>query len=141
MSEENVQIVKRCMKFWEDRDLSAALEFFDPDIEFDLSRNVFNPAVYRGISGLEQMVSVIDDAWDEFRAGTDKFVDAGDQVVTAIRIKGKGPGSGVEVSMPLFQVWTLRNSKVVRVVGGYRDWSEALEAAGLMEQDAQTDSS
>jgi ketosteroid isomerase-like protein len=141
MLQENVEIVKRCMRFWETRDLSLARELLDPNIEFDLSRNVLNPAIYRGISGVEQMVTVIDDDWDEFCADPDEFVDAGDQVVAAVIIKGTGPGSGVEVSMRLFQVWTLRDSKVVRVVGGFRDRQEALEAMGLTEQDARADSS
>jgi ketosteroid isomerase-like protein len=140
MSQENVEIVRRCLEFWVNRDWSGAPELVDPNVEFDLSRNVFNPAVYRGISGLEQLMSVVDDAWDEFRADPDEFMDAGDQVVTAITLKGKGPGSGLEVSMKIFQVWTLRRSKVVRMVGGYRDRNEALEALGLSEQDAHADS-
>ena len=132
MSQENVEIVRRCLEFWIRRDWSAALDLLDPTVEFDLSRNVFNPAVYCGTSGIERMVSVVDDAWDEFRANADEFIDAGDQVVAAITITGKGPGSGVEVSMQLFHVWTLRRSKVVRMVS-YRDRPEALEAAGLSE--------
>jgi ketosteroid isomerase-like protein len=92
MSQENVEIVKQCMKFWDDRDLSPAHEFLDPGVEFDLSRNIFNPRVYRGISGFEQMVSAIDDAWDDFRVDTDAFIDAGDNVVTAVTVKGRGPG-------------------------------------------------
>ena len=35
--------------------------------------------------------------------------------------------------MRIFQVWTLRDSKVVRMVGGYRNRPEALEAAGLKD--------
>jgi hypothetical protein len=40
--------------------------------------------------------------------------------------------------MKIFQVWTLRGSKVVRMVGGYRDRNEALEAVGLSEQGAHS---
>jgi ketosteroid isomerase-like protein len=140
MSQENVKVVKRCMRFWYDRDWSPAPELFDPDVEFDLSRNVFNPDIYRGISDLQRLVSAVDEAWDDFRIDTDAVIDAGDNVVTAVTVKGKGPGSGVDVSMRIFQVWTLRDSKVVRVVGGYRDRAEALEAAGLSEQDAHAGS-
>ena len=128
------------MKFWEDRDWSPAPELFDPDVEFDLSRNIFNPDVYRGIAGLERLVAAVDDAWDEFRVDMSDFIDAGDQVVSAVTVRGKGPGSGVNVSMQIFQVWTVRDSKVVRMVGGYRDRAEALEAAGLSVQDADADS-
>jgi ketosteroid isomerase-like protein len=134
MSRENVEIVRRCLEFWGQRDLlSRAPEVLDPDVEFDLSRNIFNPHIYRGLSGLERMVSGTDDAWDDFRFVPEEVIDAGDNVVTAVTIQGKGKGSGVDVRMQVFQVWTLRDSKVVRVVGGYRDRSEALEAAGLRE--------
>jgi hypothetical protein len=35
--------------------------------------------------------------------------------------------------MHLFNVWELRDGKVVRYEGGYRDRDEALKAAGLSE--------
>jgi ketosteroid isomerase-like protein len=105
----------------------------DPDVEIDLSRNVFNPDVYRGHSGVERWRDVVDEVWDDFHAMLDELIDAGDDVVTASTIQGKGRESGVDVKMRLFQVWTLRDSKVVRLVGGYRDRAEALEAVGLSE--------
>jgi ketosteroid isomerase-like protein len=62
MSQENVETVRRCLGFWAERDWSAAPELLDPDVEFDLSRNIFNPAVYRGVSGLQRLISGADDA-------------------------------------------------------------------------------
>ncbi len=35
--------------------------------------------------------------------------------------------------MRLFNVWQLRDGEVVRMIGGYRERSDALEAAGLSE--------
>ena len=137
MSHENVEIVRRCLEFWANRDWSVALELLDPSVEFDLSRRVFNPTVYRGIAEVEQLVSGADAAWDNFRVTTDDLIDAGDRVLAALTIKGKGRESGIDVSMQIFQIWTLRGAKVVRMVSGYRDRSEALEAAGLSESDAQ----
>jgi ketosteroid isomerase-like protein len=142
MSQENLEIVRRCAEFMNRRDLSQLFELVDPEIEVDLSRNIFNPDIYRGHAGLERWRSVIDDVWDDFRGVIEETIDAGDdKVVAAATIHGTGKGSGVEVKMQLFQVWTLRDSKVVRLVGGYRDRAEALEAAGLSEQDAHADSS
>jgi ketosteroid isomerase-like protein len=136
MSRENVEIVRRCVEAMNPRDLSAELppdllELVDPDAELDLSRNVFNPAVYRGHSGLEQWRSEVVDVWESFHGELEELIDAGERVVTATTIRGKGKGSGVDVEMLVFQVWTVRDSKVVRLVGGYRDRSEALEDAGL----------
>jgi ketosteroid isomerase-like protein len=134
MSQENVEVVRRCAEFMNRRDLSQLFELVDPEVEVDLSRNIFNPDIYRGHAGLERWRSGIDDVWDDFRAVIEETIDAGDdKVVAASTIHGTGKGSGVEVKMQLFQVWMLRDSKVVRLVGGYRDRAEALEAAGLSE--------
>jgi ketosteroid isomerase-like protein len=133
MSQENVEIVRRAGEHWTSRDLSRMSEVFDPEVVVDLSRNVFNPAVYRGYEGVRRWVEAVDEMWDEFEAKIEELIDAGDQVFSAARIKGKGRGSGVEVSMRTFGVFTLRNGRLVRYVGGYRDRAEALKAAGLSE--------
>jgi ketosteroid isomerase-like protein len=133
MSQENVEIVRRAAEFWTDRDFSPMAEIFDPEIVVDLSRNVFNPDVYRGYEGVRRWVEVVDEMWDEFEAKIEETIDAGDRVFSAARITGKGRGSGVEVSMRTFGVFTVRNGRLVRYVGGYRDRGEALEAAGLSE--------
>jgi hypothetical protein len=78
-------------------------EIFDPDIVVDLSRNVFNPDVYRGYERVRRWVEVVDEMWDEFEAKIE------------------------------FGVFTVRNGRLVRYIGGYRDRREALEAAGLSE--------
>jgi ketosteroid isomerase-like protein len=126
----SAEIVRRIYALWESREWSAIPDFFEPDIEIDLSRNVFNADVYRGHAGIERYLKSVDEVWEEFRIVPEEFIDAGDHVVTRVTIRGKGKGSGVEVTMQLFNIWTFRESKVVRIVGGYRDRSEALAAAG-----------
>ena len=133
MSEENVEIVRRCMEYWDRRDDSFLTELVDPDAVLDLSRNVFNPDVYRGYEGFRRYVEVVEEMWEDFEARPEEFIDGGESVVVAVRISGKGRESGVATEMQLFNVWTLREGKVVRITGGYRDRAEALEAAGLSE--------
>jgi ketosteroid isomerase-like protein len=132
MSEENVEIVRRCYGFWTDRDFSPFPELAHPDVVIDLSRNVFNPATYRGLDGLRRWIEQVDEMWDSFLIEPEEFIDAGDSVFVASRISGRGRG-GVEAEMRAFAVWTLREGKVSRFRGGYRDRAEALEAAGLSE--------
>jgi ketosteroid isomerase-like protein len=99
----------------------------------DLSRNVFNPGIHRGLGGFRRFVDQIDQMWENFRITPDEFLDAGDNVFVAYRISGKGRGSGIETEMRVFGVWTLREGKVSLFTGGYRNRTEALEAAGLSE--------
>jgi ketosteroid isomerase-like protein len=132
VSQQNVEIVRRCIESMNRRDVAHLRELLDPEIELDLSRNIFNPDVYRGRAGIERFRSVVEDVWDDFHTVLDEVIDVGDGVVvTAVTMAGTGKESGVDVAMRVFQVWTLRGSKVVRIVGGYRNRAEALEAAGL----------
>jgi ketosteroid isomerase-like protein len=138
MASENVEIVRRFNDAINLHDLSAGIppglyELLDPDAELDLSRNVFNPAVYHGRSGVERWRRAVLDVWESFHGELEELIDAGDKVVTQVLIRGRGRESGVDVEMRVFQVWTVRDSKVVRVVGGYRDRAEALEDAGLKQ--------
>lgn len=136
ISEQNVEIVRRCYELLNRREFTRELELYDPEIEVDNSRLVFNPDVYRGHAGIERWMRMVEETWDDFRLVPKEFVDAGDNVVAAVVLHGKGKRSGVEVKGQLFAVWTLRDSKVLRIAGGYRDRSDALAAAGFREQTA-----
>jgi ketosteroid isomerase-like protein len=131
VSHHNVEIVQSCYRVMEQRDWSVLPELLDPDFELDLSRNVFNPEVYRGHAGMERFATIVDDMWDDFQLVPIEFIDAGDKIVAAVTLRGKGKGSGVEVEMTTFTVFTVRDSKIVHALGGYRDRAEALEAAGV----------
>jgi ketosteroid isomerase-like protein len=133
MSQENVEVVRRCYGFWTNRDFSLLTEVVDPDAVLDLSRNVFNPGIHHGFDDLRRFLEQVDEAWENFQIEPEELIDGDDHVFAAVRMSGRGRGSGVEVEMQLFAVWTLREGKVLRLTGGYRDRAEALEAAGLRE--------
>ena len=133
MSRENVQVVRAVYGAMNDREFSRMSELLHPDVEFDLSRNILNPDVYRGYDGAERLVGAIEDVWDDFRFEIQELIDVGDHVVAEVTMAGRGRGSGVEAEMQVFNVVTLSQGKVVRVAGGYRDRADAFEAAGLQE--------
>jgi ketosteroid isomerase-like protein len=133
MSQENVEVVRRCFGLWVSRDLSDLPQLAHPDVVLDVSRRVFNPAVYRGYDGFERFGEQVDEAWEGFRFEIEELVDAGECVVAATRLRGRGRSSGVEAEMREFSVWTLRDGRVSRVSGGYRERAVAFEAAGLSE--------
>jgi ketosteroid isomerase-like protein len=133
MSQENVEIVRSVLAAISAGDRDKALAFADPEIVVDMTRNVFNPATYVGISGLQRMIADMDETWEEIHTEPYEYIDAGDRVVVIGQLVGRGKGSGVEVERPTAHVWTVRNGRVVRWVLNYTNRSEALEAAGLEE--------
>jgi ketosteroid isomerase-like protein len=98
MSQDNVEIVRRIYEAFnegnrrERAERSRYPEFFAPDIELDLSRNVFNPVTDRGYEGIERLVGMVNDVWDDFRFEVEELIDAGDHVVAQVKLLGKGEG-------------------------------------------------
>src|ERR1700752_991289 len=84
------------------------------DVEIDMSRRVFNPAVYHGIAGLRRLNDEIRDVWEEFRVVPEQFIDAGDRVVVLETSHARGRGSGVELETETYAtIWTLRDGPVM----------------------------
>jgi ketosteroid isomerase-like protein len=117
MSQENVEVVRRVYSSWPDPDLAASAGLVHPDVVIDLSRNVFNPGIHRGLDGFRRFLEQVDEMWQNFRITPEEFLDAGDNVFVAYRISGKGRGSGIETEMRLFGVWTLREGRVLETAG------------------------
>ena len=138
MSQENVEIVRRAMDAFNTQDRDRFLSFMDPEIEFE---SLVEQKTYRGFAGMEQYRDDIDAVMDDFHTEEDRFLDAGrDRVLHLYRVVGRGAGSGVPVSRNNAILWQLRNGKLLKGQV-YLDQREALEAVGLSEQDAHSDTS
>jgi len=144
MSEENVEIVRRLLELFRnrdstadaefgERDVAAAIELFHPDFELDTNRAPM-PDLRGRFRGLRDVMGIWRgwlEAWDGLEFD-EELTDAGDNVLAAIKRQTmRGKGSGVEVEFPPYWfVFTVRNGLVARQVV-FLDEGEALEAAGL----------
>ena len=132
MSQENVEVVRRGYDAFNSGDVEGVVATVGPDVRWDMSERVFNPAVYEGHDGMRRFVEEIDEVWEDFRLEPLDFIDAGDKVVVSHLIRGSGKGSGVDVELPSTSVYTVRRGKVIEA-RMYCEHGEALEAAGLSE--------
>jgi len=126
-------MVRRAIEAFNRGDLEAVVVDFDPDIEYTTSGRF--PDAHGTWHGPEEYVRFLRTFWSEFddpRAEVEELVDAGDQVLACQTINGRGKKSGAEVSVPLFQLWTIRDGAVVGG-RGFMTRAEAREAAGLAE--------
>jgi ketosteroid isomerase-like protein len=125
MSQENVEIVRRFLVV---DDLDEALTCVDPGI-------VWNPveeSPAEGHDAVRASTARWKGEWDEYELIPEEFADMGDRVVVTVRFRARGRGSGVEVDARLYDVFTLRDGKIVRM-DQFAERSEALEAAALRE--------
>ena len=117
------------------------LEILDPDCVYELPAELFpDPESFRGHDGFRRQWGQYMDLWQDgtFSVVTEQYIDAGDRVVLLTRHRGRTK-HGMDVEMPVAYVVTFRDAKVVHS-RPYMDPAQALEAAGLSEQDAHADS-
>ena len=129
MSEENVEVVHRCIQAFE-HDEEGVLSTVDPGIEWypieeghSLSRG-HEAAIRVRRSWLE--------SWDGYQVDVEDTKEGADSVVACLHLTGRGKMSGVEVDLRIYFHFKLRDGKIVYFYE-YDDRGEALEAAGLSE--------
>jgi uncharacterized protein len=140
MSQENVEVVRRGFETFNARDLDRHVEFFDPEVEWQTSAEDPDAATHRGLQAYKRYLEQWLESFDGLHADVEESIDVGgDRVFTWNRYTGRGRESGVPADWYLAIIFTIRDGKIVRAAE-YFDRNEALEAAGLAEQDAHSDS-
>lgn len=132
MGDENVRIVRRVYDSLDDPDASIRA-LWHPDVEFDVSRDVWGALVggghYRGLDGVRQWMLDLYSAWERMDLECEELIDAGDDVIAVLRVHGWGRLSGLEVEYHPAGIWTIRDGQVVRVVW-FANRKDALAAVG-----------
>jgi ketosteroid isomerase-like protein len=130
MSEENVEIVRRDVAARSSRDWAVLSEIWHPDIELEL---VAGSGTFRGLEEIRPFFETLSDLYSDYWVEADEIIDAGERVVTAERVGGrglKGSVAGHRVEDRFFRVISFKEGRVWRVKE-YRTRNEALEAAGV----------
>ena len=124
MSQENVKIVRRFLVV----DVDEALTYADPGIVW----NPIEESSTQGHDAVRASLARWKGEWDDYELMPEDFVDRGDRVVVTVRLRGRGRRSGVEIDARFYDVYTLRDGKIVRM-DQFTDRSEAFAAAGQAE--------
>jgi ketosteroid isomerase-like protein len=134
MSQENVELVRQFVQSFNRRDLAAMSEKFDPAIEWRPGGPAaVERAVYRGRDEVASGFAATWETWEVFTLGESEVRDLGDSLVWLgrARLRG-GDASHVELDQEFAVHFLMQGEKIVRF-RGFREWQEALEAAGLSE--------
>lgn len=134
MSEENVELVRRVYVALTKGDSDTLRDLALPEFVIDFSRRLVDPGVLKDRDEALAFFSQSRDTWDDWPVWEpQELVDSGDKVVALIRTSARGKGSGVEVEAYVWNLWTLRDGKLVELTYFGDDRAAALEAAGLSD--------
>src|SRR3954447_22707534 len=128
MSRENVDLVRRFF--------ATALAMGDREsMEEAHTDFVWNPveeSASQGHAAFRRCLTRWESAWDDYEATSEEFLDMGDRVVATLHFRGRGRGSGLETEARFYEVYAVRDGKIVRM-DEYTSRADALEAVALRE--------
>jgi ketosteroid isomerase-like protein len=134
MSQENVERVKAGFAAHNRGDIDALVEFYDPEVVFE--------TLLLGTHHGNEAIRLIYEENQKTLSGYDvvpvELIDAGDKVVAVAQVLASGPVSQMGMDGRFAFVFTLKGGRCVREQA-FRNKEEALEAAGLSEQDVRAE--
>jgi ketosteroid isomerase-like protein len=129
MSQENVEIVQRCLHAYE-TDEEAWLQTLDPDFEWYPLGEGHIPS--RGLGGARGVRQRWLDIWEGHAIEVDELREEGENVLAILHVSARGKESGVEVDQRFYMHFRLHGGRIVYLFE-HADRASALEAAGLRE--------
>ena len=116
MSQDDVRLVERVLAEAQ-HNPSALWDVLDDEVIWEVEDLEIPDAVetqWRGPAGVREFFRRWIGPFDEWGYEVGEVIDAGDSVVAQIHQWGRGKGSGVRVETQHWQVWTIRDGKIVR---------------------------
>jgi ketosteroid isomerase-like protein len=128
--QEIIDSLRRAYGAFSRADFDTAIEIAHPDVEF------VPPGGQSPLRGADALRAWMEpDAIEEQRIEPREFRVRGNKVLVRQHTWGRGAGSGIELEVDMWVVWTLNDDDIVTRVEAFLvdQEGEALEAAGLSE--------
>ncbi len=109
------------------QDWNTATEHYHPGIEWVDPPAIPGGGTHSGIVEIRDAWKAWGESWQSWEVIPLEMTVRGDQVLVHTQIKGVGAGSGAEVELTYWQLWTYRDGQVIRQQGFQR--REQAEAA------------
>jgi ketosteroid isomerase-like protein len=133
VSPANANVVRAVVEAQQRRDWKAFRGLYDPGIEWEDTSGLWGDwGTRRGFREVRDAWVTWFEAFEQVEFEIEDILETGENVVAFIRVTGRGRESGLVIEQRLPSVWTVRGGRVVRV-RGYREDTDALDAAGLGE--------
>jgi ketosteroid isomerase-like protein len=132
MSRENVEVVKRSIAAFNERDSDRYLACCAPDIQLQTPLAGLE-GVFEGAAGTRRYWANMADAAPDFHITVERLESIGaDRVLAFTHITLTGRASGLPTDRPAGSIYDLADGKIRRI-RTFVDRQEALEAVGLRE--------
>jgi ketosteroid isomerase-like protein len=135
MSGDNVELVRTIYamlkKAYADREYGREdfAAFYHPDVVLRTSGILPQDTEHHGYDGVREFAAEYAHEFRSLFVVPHEYIDADERVVVPLRFGGEARETGIETTLYVVHVWTIRDGKVSELVI-YRSRDEAVEAAG-----------
>jgi len=128
MSQENIKVVKSIYQAFEQNDIPAVFNLFDPAIEWIAAEN--SPAAagspYHGLDEVREGVLMrIATGYEVFIIKVDELLDAGDKVIMLGYYLGTKKETGKQFKAQVAHIWTIAGGKAIK----FQQYTDTLQLA------------
>jgi ketosteroid isomerase-like protein len=110
--------------------MNGVLELLEPNVEWHPAKEDPDAGPHYARDGVKKFFQQWLDSFGTMHLEAEGFLEQGDKVLVLLRYRAVGRSSGAPVEDRVYQVYTLREDRAVRVDEFY-DRVEAFEAAGM----------
>lgn len=129
--ERNIEIVKAAYEAVIKGDFDGFFAAWTDETEFHEPSSLPYGGVYRGVAASKRGLSkLVFGAWDDFTFQILQFGAGGDLVFAHVMISGIGRKTGKSFSMPIIEMWRLKEGKVIEFRPFYFDTARCVECFG-----------
>jgi len=116
VSRDNVELMREGLEAFERDGVEALLDYIHPEFEVTTPPSLsVEPDTYRGHDGVRRYFDSFYEVMDEVRFVPEEFIEVGDRVVIPLQVVARGRETGIEATQRVFQVWSARDGKAIRV--------------------------
>jgi hypothetical protein len=129
MSQANVDLARKGIEAWNQRDADLWLTYASPEIEWiPAGPAAVEQAVYSGYDDAARGLAAVWDTWEVFEFVEGEMRDLGDSVLWLGHVKMRGGSSHIELDQEFALHSVVRDGKLIRVKA-FLSWQEALDEA------------
>ncbi len=134
MSEQsNVEAVRAVYERWGQGDFSSGLEPYGTDPEIVLGPEFPDAGKHQGVEGISAYTRGFLAPWERITIEAEDVRDFGDRVLVSVVQRGTGSGSGIEIEMRYFHLWTFEGSSAKRLESIKKEADAVAAAEGSQE--------
>jgi|JRYH01.1.fsa_nt_gb ketosteroid isomerase-like protein len=123
-----VEAVDKAYKALLSGDFEGFMSLFDDQSQLIEPDSLPYGGAAKGLAAIQEKIGALMAAWSEFHVEVESLAGTGDTVFALCRLKAKAQKSGVEVNMPIAEIWEMRSGRVATLRPFYWD-TAALNAA------------